>query len=75
MACIGIWFGIFNTCGGEWSIGVEQNRETNGEYDEDWAEEELQLARVKFGKDGEGSRQALCMGTAASIFEMGQYWN
>ena len=48
MACIGIWFGIFNTCG-----GVGLNRETD---DEHCVEEGFQLARVQFDRDSEGDR-------------------
>ena len=75
MACVGIWFAIISTCGGVRSNGVGQNRETNEEYDEDWVEEGLQLAKVQFDKDGAGGREALCMGTVVSIFEMDQNWN
>ena len=65
MTWIGIWFGIFNKCGGVWSNGVEQNKETNEEYDKDWVEEWFQLARVKFDRDGEGGREALGMGNCS----------
>ena len=41
--------------------GVGQNKETNEQYDEDWVKQRFQLARVKFGKDGEGSRIAVGM--------------
>ena len=34
--------------------GVGQNRKTDEEYDKDCVEEEFQLARVKFDRDGEG---------------------
>ena len=40
----------------EW---VRKNRETNEEHDEDCVEEGFQLSRVKFGRDGEGGREAL----------------
>ena len=61
MTWIGIWFGIFNTCGDVWLNGVGQNKETNEEYDEDWVKERFQLARVKFGKDGEEGRKTVGM--------------
>ena len=41
------------------SNGVGQNKETDEENDDDWVEEEFQLARVKFDRDGKGNRQAL----------------
>ena len=37
---------------GVWPNGVGQNRETDEEHDEDFVEEEFQLAKVKFDKDG-----------------------
>ena len=40
----------------EW---VRKNRETNEKHDEDCVEEGFQLSRVKFGRDGEGGREAL----------------
>ena len=40
----------------EW---VRKNMETNEEHDEDCVEEGFQLSRVKFGRDGEGGREAL----------------
>ena len=40
----------------EW---VRKNRETNEEHDEGCVEEGFQLSRVKFGRDGEGGREAL----------------
>ena len=48
-----------------WSNGVEQNKETNEEYDKDWVEEWFQLARVKFDRDGEGGREAIGMGNCS----------
>ena len=57
-----MWFGISKTCGGAWSNGIGQNRETDEEYEEDCVEEGCQLARVKFDRDGEGGREALGMG-------------
>ena len=42
--------------------GVGLNRETNEEHDEGCVEEEFQLARVKLGKDGEGSSEVLGVG-------------
>ena len=65
MAWIGIWFGIFNICGGAWSDGLGQNKETNEEYDEDWDKKGFQLARVKFDWDGEGGREALSIGNCS----------
>ena len=62
MAWLGIWFGICNNCGGVWSNGVGQNRDTHEEHDEDRVAEGFQLPRVKFDRDGEGSREALGMG-------------
>ena len=56
-----MWFGIFNTCGSAWSNVVEQNRETDKEHDEDCVEEGFQLARGRFGRDGEVGREALGM--------------
>ena len=50
---IGIWFGILNTCGGVWSNGIEQNRGTSKEYDEDCVDEGFRLARVKFDRADE----------------------
>ena len=60
MAWIAIWFGMHNTCGGVWLNGIGQNRETDydEEHDEDCVEEEFDLARLKFDRDGEGSREA-----------------
>ena len=65
MAWLRIWFGIYNTCGCLWSNGVEKNRETDEEHDEDWAKEGFQTARVKFGRDGEGGMKALDMGNCS----------
>ena len=47
--------------------GVEQNRETDEEHDQDCVEEGFQLARVR---DEEGGREALIV----SICEMDQNW-
>ena len=59
---LAIWFGISNTCGGVWLMNRGgQNWETNEEYDEDCVKEEFQLAKVKLGKDGQGSKEALGM--------------
>ena len=55
-------FGISNTCGGVLSNRLGKNRETNEEYDEDCLEDGSQLARVKFGRDGEKDKKALYMG-------------
>ena len=35
-----MWFDISNTCGGAWSNGVGQNRETGEQHDEDCVEED-----------------------------------
>ena len=59
MAWIGIWFGISNTSVGTWSNGVGQNRQTDGKHDEDCAEEEFHLARVKLDRDGEEGKEGL----------------
>ena len=45
-----------------WLNGVGENRETDKEHDEDCVEERFQLARAKFGRDGEGDREALGVG-------------
>ena len=55
MAWLCIWFGISNNCG-VWLNGVEQNRETDEEHDENYVEEEFQLAKLKFDRDGKGGR-------------------
>ena len=47
----------------EW---VGQNRETNEAHDEACIEEEFQLARVKYARDGEGGREALGVGNCCS---------
>ena len=57
MAWIGICFGIFNTCGSLRLNRIGKNKEINEEYDKDLVEEEFQLATVKFGRNGEGSRE------------------
>ena len=59
MAWLTIWFGISNTCSDVWLNGVGQNRGTDEEHDKDCAEEEFQLARVKFDRDFEGGKKAL----------------
>ena len=61
MAWLGIWFGIFNTCGRLWSNGVGQKKETDEEHDEDCVEEKFQLDSVKFDRDGERGKEALGM--------------
>ena len=61
MAWLGICFGISNTCGGAWSNGVEQNRKTDEERDQDFVEEGFQLARVTIDTAGGGGRKALGM--------------
>ena len=48
-----------------WSIGVGLNRETDEEHDGNCVEEGFRMARVKFGRDGEGSRKALDMGNCS----------
>ena len=45
---------------------VGKNRETDEEHDEDCVDEGLQLARVKFDRDGKGGRQALVIGYCSS---------
>ena len=62
MACLGVLFGISNTYGDVWSNLVGQNMEIDEEHNEDYVEKRCHLARVKFGKDGEGGRKALDMG-------------
>ena len=64
-----MWFGTSNNCG-VWLYGVEQNRETDEEYDEDCVEEGFQLARMKFERDGMGGREAIGMGYCSSTLEM-----
>ena len=44
-----------------WHNSVGQNRETDEEHDEDFVKEGFQLTRVKFDRDGEGSREAIGM--------------
>ena len=56
-----MWFDTYNNCG-VWSNWVGQNTEIDKEHDKDCVEEELQLARVKFERDGKGNRQALGIG-------------
>ena len=51
-----------NTRGSVWLNGVEENGETDEEHDEDCVEERFQLARAKFGRDGEGGREVLGVG-------------
>ena len=51
---LAIWLGISNTFGGVWLNGVEQNRETNEEHNENCVEEGCQLACLKFDRDGGG---------------------
>ena len=59
-----------------WSNGVGLNRETDEEHDGNCVEEGFRMARVKFGRDGEGSRKKLWIwGTVVSIFEMDQNLN
>ena len=62
MACLGVLFGISNTYGDVWSNLVGQNMEIDEEHSEDAVEKRCPLARVKFGRDGEGGRKALDMG-------------
>ena len=49
-----------NTCGSMWLNRLWQNRESDEELDEDCVEEGFQMARVKSGRDGEGSRKLVC---------------
>ena len=48
-----------------WSNGVGQNRETDEEHDEDCIEEGFQLARIKYDRDSEGSRENLGVGNCS----------
>ena len=48
-----------------WSNGVGLNRETDEEHDGNCVEEGFRMARVKFGRDGEGNRKALDMGNCS----------
>ena len=41
---------------------VGQNRENSEEHEEDCVRKGLQLARIKFGRDDKGGREALGMG-------------
>ena len=59
MTLLGIGFVISIIFGGIWLNRVGQNRETVEEYDEDGAEGEFQMARVKLDRNGEGDRKAL----------------
>ena len=45
-----------------WSNGLGQNKETDKEHDEDCSEVGFQLARIKYDRDSEGSREALGVG-------------
>ena len=65
MAELGIWFSTFNNCGVRLNE-VGKNRETDDEHNEDCVDEGLQLARVKFDRDGKGGRQALVIGYCSS---------
>ena len=65
MAWIGICSGIFNTCGSLRLNRIGKNKESNEEYDKDLVEEEFQLATVKFGRNGERSREALGVGNCS----------
>ena len=42
-----------------WSNGLGQNKETDKEHDEDCSEVGFQLARIKYDRDSEVSREAL----------------
>ena len=48
-----------------WLNGVGQNRETDEEHDEDCIKEGFQLARIKYGGDSEGGRDALGLGNCS----------
>ena len=65
MAWLDICFGLSNTCDCVWSNGVGRNRETDEKHAEDCGEEGLQLAGVKFDRDGEGGREALGLGNCS----------
>ena len=45
-----------------WLNWLGQNKETDEEHDEDCVEGWFWQARVKFDRDGEGSREALGLG-------------
>ena len=62
MAWLGIWFGIYNICGGVWSNGVGQNRETMKNMIRIVMKRGLTWLGLNFGRDGEGGRIALYMG-------------
>ena len=49
-------------CVAEWD---RENGETDEEQDEDCVKEGFQLARLKFHRDGEWGREALCMGNCS----------
>ena len=61
------WHTVYlsNTCDGVWSNGVGPNKETDKKHDEDCVEERFQLGRVKYDRDGEGSREALVEGSCS----------
>ena len=59
------WFDISNTYGSAWSNGVGQNRKTDEEPDKSCIEEECQLARVKFDRDGERGSEVSDVGNCS----------
>ena len=65
MVWLDTWFDISNTYVSAWSNGVGQNREANEEHDKHCVEEGLQLARVKFNRDGEGGSEAPGVGNCS----------
>ena len=65
MACLGIWFGMSNTCDGMWSNGLGLNRENDEKHDEGCVKEGFQLVRVKLDRNGEVRRKALSMGNGS----------
>ena len=48
-----------------WSNGVGQNRESEEEHDKYLFQKELQLARVKFDRDGEKGSEAPGVGNCS----------
>ena len=49
-----------------WSNRLRQNRETDKEQDEDYVEEEFQLARAKLDRNEEGVRKTLGRGNCST---------
>ena len=53
---------VIQTCAGVWLNLVGQNKETDEEHNEDCVEEDFQLTREIFDRDGERGRETLGMG-------------